>query len=220
MNKLKIEAYKDIKYNDKIAEDFEVMFNPASYNQKFDIEFEEAQGKGTSASEQKFKRIKPKEFSIEFQIDGTGAAAPKVDVAKKIDQFIKLTAKLNGEIHRTTFLKLSWGSLISYCVLKTADITYNLFKPDGYPLRAKVNATFAEIQDDKKRAALENKNSPDLSHVRVVGEGDTLPLMAHRIYGDSKYYIDLARINNLTNFRKLQPGTQLYFPPIRKKNVA
>jgi nucleoid-associated protein YgaU len=65
-------------------------------------------------------------------------------------------------------------------------------------------------------AAKANVQSPDLTHVRVVEEGDTLPLMAKRIYGDSKYYLEVARVNRITSFRKLKTGQRIFFPPIQK----
>jgi hypothetical protein len=43
-----------------------------------------------------------------------------------------------------------------------------------------------------------------------------LPLMCYRIYGDSKYYIEVARFNNLNDFRNLNEGMQLKFPPLAK----
>jgi nucleoid-associated protein YgaU len=50
----------------------------------------------------------------------------------------------------------------------------------------------------------------------MVKAGDTLPLMTEEIYGDDKYYLEVARINNITSFRQLQPGTEIFFPPIEK----
>ena len=36
------------------------------------------------------------------------------------------------------------------------------------------------------------------------------------VYEDEKYYIEVARVNGLTNFRSLKPGTNLMLPPIDK----
>jgi phage tail protein X len=65
-----------------------------------------------------------------------------------------------------------------------------------------------------KLTALENKQSPDLTHIRTVIEGDTLPLLCYREYGDSKYYYQVAQVNGLTDFKKLPAGMKLAFPPI------
>ena len=83
ISKLKIESYKDIQYNEK-TDEFVFMFNPASYNQKYEIEYDEAQGKGTSGSTMKLGKIKPQEYSFEFIIDGTGATGEYKDVADKV----------------------------------------------------------------------------------------------------------------------------------------
>lgn len=67
------------------------------------------------------------------------------------------------------------------------------------------------------REAVEERNSSsDLTHYRTVKKGDTLPLMCYRIYGHSKYYWQIAKVNGLSNFRELQPDNELFFPPIEK----
>lgn len=215
LKKLRIEAYAgiDLADTDKVHT-YDVLFNPATFQRKYEIEYEEAQGQGTTGTPQKLGKIKPQEYSFEFLFDGTGAAGPVLDVAKEIDTFLTVTGKMERDIHRPLYLKISWGALLSKCVLKRADITYNLFKPDGFPLRAKVSAVFTESIDEALRVAKEGKNSPDLSHVRQVRQGDNLPLMTYRIYGDSRYYPQVARYNGLHHFRDLQPGTQLVFPPL------
>lgn len=215
LKKMKIEAYKEIEYS-SLVDEFVVMFNPASYNERYEIEYEEAQGQGTTGSTQKFKTIKPQEYSFDFVFDGTGVSGEKKEVTDEVDRFMTVAGKINSEIHRPLFLKISWGELVTHCVLKSADITYDLFKPDGAPLRAKIKAVFAVNMDDTLRTAQEGKNSPDLTHIRTVGAGDTLPLMCHRIYGDCRYYLDVAAINGLTDFRNLAAGTTLTFPPLRQ----
>jgi nucleoid-associated protein YgaU len=74
--------------------------------------------------------------------------------------------------------------------------------------------------EDDLRVAKENRSSPDLTHYRIVKAGDNLPLMTQRIYGDPKYYLEVARVNKLVNFRNLKPGQAIYFPPIEKQGSA
>ena len=214
LEKMKIEAYTVSDYSGAPAETFVVMFNPNTYSQKYDVEYEPRQGAGDSASPQVFGNIKPQEYTFEFLFDGTGAVAPKDDVQSTIDRFLTVTGKLQGEIHRPMYLRIVWGALVSKCVLKSAEITYTLFEPSGYPLRAKVKATFAENVDDALRVKKENKSSPDLTHRRIVKEGDHLTLMCARIYGDPSYYLQVAEINGLDNYRQLEVGQTLDFPPI------
>jgi len=50
----------------------------------------------------------------------------------------------------------------------------------------------------------------------MVKEGDNLPLMTYRIYGDPKYYLEVAKANGIANFRKLKAGQMIVFPPIER----
>jgi nucleoid-associated protein YgaU len=40
--------------------------------------------------------------------------------------------------------------------------------------------------------------------------------MSYQIYGDSSYYMEIARVNKLANINAIKPGDQLYFPPLKK----
>ncbi len=218
LTRLKIEGFKKIDCNesDKVRE-FTVMFNPSTYSQKYEIDYDTQQGAGTTGNTQKFGSIKPKDYTFELMFDGTGTSSEKVDVSQVLDDFLTTTAKMDGDIHRPLFLKLSWGDLIVKCVLKSADITYILFSPDGKPIRAKVNAAFSENIPEEVRVAEEGKSSPDLTHQRQVKAQDYITLMSDKLYGDFKYYVNVAKANNLNNFRKLETGNNIKFPPLVNK---
>jgi nucleoid-associated protein YgaU len=110
-----------------------------------------------------------------------------------------------------------WGTLqIKRCVLKSASIAYKLFKPEGVPLRAVITANFTDNSDDNARVAIAQDQSSDLLHVRLVKAGDNLPTLCHQIYGDPGYYLEVACVNQIDNFRKLTPGTKIIFPPLEK----
>lgn len=220
LKKMTIEAFKAPECTGAPEDSFAVMFNPNSYTQKYEVEYQDRQGHGDTASPQVFGKIKPQEYTFEFLFDGTGTAADKVEVLDMVERFLKVAGRLDGEIHRPMYLKLSWGSLVSKCVLKNAEITYTLFRPDGYPLRARVKASFAESTPDQERVARERKASPDLSHVHTVKEGERLPLLAAHYYGDPAYYIAVARFNGLKNYRRLTVGQRLMFPPLRDVSAS
>ncbi len=219
LKKMRIEAFSKIDFASKVGE-FSVMFNPSSYSQKYEVEYEDGMGKGTTGSARKFSRIKTNDdYAFDFIVDGTGASSEKKEVADVVKEFLKVAAEPLAETHRPPFIKLSWGSLVCECVLKTTDISYTLFKPNGYPLRAKIKAVFSKVIEDKKRTAKEGYSSPDLTHHRRVREGDTLPLMTHRIYGDPSYYLKVARFNGLKDFRNLVAGSFLSFPPLKQRKA-
>jgi hypothetical protein len=168
----------------------------------------------------KFDKIEPQTMEFEFLFDQTGALAgtqpSENGVEDSIESFKSLTLGYDGNIHRTRYLKLVWGTLLFKCCLENLNVTYKLFKSDGTPLRATVTASFKEFKEDERRVAEENSNSPDLTHLRAVKEGDHLPIMVHNIYGDKKYYMQVARFNALTSFRNLERGQNITLPPLRK----
>jgi nucleoid-associated protein YgaU len=230
LTKLKIDAYKGPKYlaEDRIKEKdstgkstdkylkFVAMFNPTAFNRKLAIEYGDKQGFGSDGASSTFVNIKPQEYSIELFVDGTGTSGPKVSVPDQIKKFLSVCAEYNGKQHRPNYLLISWAELVLKALLTNVDISYTLFDNEGVPLRAKIAATFLGTIDDDLRTKQQRDSSPDLTHVRVVVEGDTLPLMTKQIYGNSKYYMQVAEANQLKNFRNLKPGTTLFFPPIVK----
>lgn len=216
LEKMRIEAYETPDYQGSPFDTFEAFINPSEITLSYEVEYDSASGSGTTGSRMNFKKLKPGDMSLIFFIDGTGANGNRVDVMEKIEQFQKVTG-YNGSIHRTHYLKIAWGELqVKRSVLKSASIAYKLFKPDGIPLRAVITAAFTDNSDDTTRVALAQDESPDLTHLRLVKAGETLPALCHEIYGNPGYYVGVALANRLDHFRQLVPGTKIFFPPLKK----
>ena len=199
---------------------FEALINPDTYTLDYRLRFSESgQGQGTSGKQLKYEYTEPEEISLEFLFDNTGIidGKPRDSVADDLKAFRQVLIDYKGDSHEPRHFKLVWGknSIFKGRVTEVG-ITYKMFKPDGTPTRAVAKVKFKSSIEEEKRAARENKSSPDLTHQRLVREGDTLPMICHRIYGDPKYYLEVARVNRLDNFRRLKPGTAIIFPPIEK----
>jgi len=216
LEKLLIKAYEAADYSGTPVGEFEAFVNPNEITLSYEMEYDSAQGAGTTNSRMEFKKVKPGDLSLTLFIDGTGANGKSVDVQEQIQQFQTVTG-YNGNIHRPNYLKVVWGTLqVKRCVLKSASIAYKLFKPDGVPLRAVITANFSDNSDDQTRVALAQDESPDLMHARRVKEGDNLPSLCQEIYGDPGYYLKVVRANGLNDFRRLTPGTRILFPPLER----
>ena len=216
LEKLVILAYAQPDYTGKPLAEFRAFLNPSEITLAYEIEYDAAQGAGTTGSRMNFKKVKPGDLSLTFFLDGTGADGRQADVQEMVASFQAVTA-YNGKIHRPTYLKVMWGTLqVKRCVLKSASIAYKLFRPDGVPLRAIISATFTDSSDDTTRVAMQQDQSADLTHVRLVRAGETLPGLCGEIYGDPRRYLDVAAVNALDHFRRLTPGTRLVFPPVAK----
>lgn len=218
--RLTIAAYSDSGFTSAVGSPFTVWMNPASYTYNRQIGYNDRQAQGAGGPSPEFNRVTQESVSFELLFDATGAIPLPAGqsyangVADGIKQLTSLTATLNGNIHSPNYLILSWAQLQFQCVLESMSINYTLFRPDGTPLRAKVQTSFQSYTNEVQLAKKEGKNSPDLTHLVTVTAGDTLPLLCYNIYGDSSYYWRVAKLNGLLDYRSLQPGTQLVFPPL------
>jgi hypothetical protein len=142
-------------------------------------------------------------------------------VADDLARFKEVLIEYKGDAHEPRHFKLVWGeNSIFKGRVTSLDITYKLFNSDGTPIRATAKVTFKSSIEEEKRAAKEDKKSPDLTQVRMVKPGDTVPLLCYEVYGDPRYYLQVAAVNDLANFRSLKPGMNLRFPPIAKTAPA
>lgn len=223
LSKLKIQAYSDKEFKNKVDNgEFTTYMNPEKYTYHYKIEQNKTQAQGTSDVAPKFAKKLPEQLEIEFLFDRTGVLKdyPAKDggIVDDLDHFKDVILKYNGDEHKPNYLSIAWGSLLFKGCMSEMSIEFKLFKPDGSPVRAVAKVKFTGFVEDNLRVARENNKSPDLTHYRTVKEGDTLPLMTYRIYGDSRYYLEVAKVNNLPNFRKLKAGQQIFFPPIQKQS--
>jgi hypothetical protein len=225
LEKMLILAFSDSKKAEgggkKEADDYvEALINPENYTQSFKLKFSKSgQGQGSSGQQLKYEYSEPGEMSFDFLFDNTGIidGNPRDSITEDIKKFRKVLTDYKGDAHEPRHFKLVWGeNSIFKGRVTSLEITYKLFKPDGTPLRASAKVTFKSSIEEEKRAATEDRQSADLTHIRKVRAGDTLPLMCFRIYGDSKYYLDVAAANGLDDFRSLTPGAEIRFPPIDK----
>lgn len=234
LTKMTVTAYSDPELSeDSKKGKYTVTVNPEKYTQSYKLEYVTPATVNGGEQAPYYQWTPPSDLEFEFLFDSTGVfekpvASPnpgqlnpleKEDkgIQKEIEEFLKIVYIYDGNIHKPNYLKVNWGRLSFACVLSEVSIEYKLFDSQGNPIRAVAKTKFKNFKDNKLKEALEDKKSPDLTHVRIVNEGDTLPLMTKRIYGDSKYYLEVARVNKLTSFRKLKAGQRLFFPPIQKQ---
>lgn len=229
--KLTIWSYEDLK-REKPREvlgqkSLEVMYNPETLTTRHgSVAGGEEPASGAST---KPLRRRAQELSVKLVFDGTEVSHYGIEqlwgirtVSEWVELFLAFCYNLDSASHQPLFLKLMWGNGIWSkwgfdCQLSSVDINYTLFDRDGSPLRADLDATFVEAMDPEKASKVMRLSSPDLTHRRVVRDGDTLPLLCREIYGSAEHYLRVARVNGLDHFRDLVPGQELVFPPFARK---
>lgn len=223
--KMLILAFQDSKKAEsggvpEADDSFEALINPETYTLEYKLKFSSSgQGHGTSGKQLKYEYTEPAEMSFEFLFDNTGIidGQPRESVADDLKRFREILIDYKGDSHEPRHFKLVWGeNSIFKGRVTAASITHKLFNSNGTPIRAVAKVTFKSSIEEEKRAAKEDKQSSDLTQTRMVKMGDTLPQLCFEIYGDPRYYLQVAAVNGLANFRRLQPGTTITFPSIAK----
>jgi hypothetical protein len=222
--KMKIKALdQDGKATEDPDYIYEALVNPETYTINYEVEYNdpEMQPPATSGTELQHVRSRPPTLQFDFLFDGTGVVpkqleglagalggvpiagaiasalsdTPKYDVVEDIKKFRDIVYEFEGKSHAPRKVQLIWGTLLFEGFLTSLKINYKLFKPNGTPLRAVATATFNGSITEELRVNKEKKNSPDLTHIREVMDGDRLPLMTHNIYGDAELYMQVAQFN-------------------------
>lgn len=216
---MKITGYLDEDFKKPVSGNpYSLMLNPDSIKWNRSIEYNEQQPIDSSTTSQKYKSTPSDNLSFDIVIDCTGIVdKTRTDLASEIQALEDIVYTYNGDIHRPNFVKIQWGNdLVFYSVLKSFDTTYTLFKPDGSPLRAKISLSFGQYTSPEKRAKEDQENSPDITHLVEVVEGETLPQLSNKMWNTPYYYVQVAQYNDLNKFRHLKGGQKLIFPPIIK----
>lgn len=214
--KLKLIAYSDSSFSSEV-DTFDAAINPESYSHSHSVEFSSsksmAEGEGNAP---KFNSIGTETVDFSIYLDGTGVAGNTTSVVDQITSLKTVVYKYNGTSHRTNYIKILWGSLVFYCNLTKLSLNYTMFSPNGDPLRAKADVGFSGFTDAKLMAAAANKQSPDMSHLKVMKPTNNIPLFCSEIYKDSTLYVEVARANDLDSFRKIKNGKTLLFPQLNQ----
>lgn len=214
---MRLTAYTDENFQNAFkAKPYTVMINPESLKWDRSIEYNEKQSPDSSSASQKYRSTPSERLNFDIVIDCTGIVDSKrLDLMAEIALLESVVYTYNGSIHRPNFVKVQWGkNLVFNGVLKSFDTNFTLFKPDGSPLRAKVSLGFSEYISPDMVKKEDGDESPDVTHLVPVVEGDTLPGLCKKVWNDNSYYIQVAQYNGLIKFRNLKGGDNLIFPPI------
>lgn len=214
---------------------FSVMYNPESFSRTYSdslIPLNSVTEGGSSPL--KSTGQNNQQYSFKLFFDATGAspsagilgqnitslvsqAAGGVDIL--INQFKQTVFTIEKNTHTGTRVLVIWGTNRFIGKVASFTVNYKLFDRAGRPLRADVDIKMVEDDPLTIQSLVQKLESPDVTKTYTVKAGDTLTLLAKKMYEDESLYLEIARINGLTNYRKLTPGQVLVFPPINKEEL-
>ena len=166
-----------------------------------------------SAPPTSFTSPEAQKMSLEMFFDAT--RVPGGNVVSRVDALFATLVPTPASLGKTPsppFVKFSWGPLTGFLgYVKSVAAKYTLFGKEGRPLRAVCTVSLEELPSDLGK---QNPTSGGIQprHVLTIREGDSLPVIAYREYGQAALWRPLAEVNGIDDPMRLRPGRTLYLP--------
>ena len=112
------------------------------------------------------------------------------------------------------FVTFKWGSIESpKMVGSSLSIRFIMFRPNGDPSRALVDL---ELTQSEQAQAGHNPTTRAIAGMKVhtVTDGDSLPSVAYKSYGDATRWRTIAEANGIDDPLELRRGHQLTIPTL------
>ncbi|MBB3193205.1 CIS tube protein [Roseateles terrae] len=225
MTRYTVDRKGAITLEDKVC--FKTQINPSDFKHNFTIGYNTTKDMGASKTEAKFSGTEPEEVSFSITLDDTGAVQDVQGQPSEVKAQMVLLSKVVYDYVSSAgeppYVRLLWGALIFFGRLRSMSTQYSLFKPNGDPLRAKVDLSFVGASSTEERSLVNQRAATnDMTRTATVEDGDTLAGLCEQIYKDSSPEIQamVARSNQLDSLTQLKPGATLVFPPKPKKAAA
>ncbi len=179
--------------------------------------------KGTSFSKPAFGGGSPREMSVNLLLDESlGKPGSVKAMANELLKMMEVPSGTGGGNAKAAppHVTFKWGDVPSFKAACTSlTITFQLFKPNGTPIRADVKLALTQAESATSASA-NSSNQPTNPTTRsegglgvhVVKDGDSLQSIAHRTYGDAGRWRMVAEANGIDNPLHLRRGTPLNLP--------
>ena len=191
LEKMRIEIFETDKFQGAKKTYF-AMYNPGTFSKEHKNVYDTVKSDGKQDI-YKFKRTESPSLSVELLLDATGASVTantksgggsgeivdladevkKNGIAPAVQNLINDLTSIKGKTHKVAYVGVYWGKLSFKGILDTIKIDHTLFKPNGDPIRSKINCTFKShipYDEQEKKAKKESdgsRNNFGSSNVRL-----------------------------------------------------
>jgi hypothetical protein len=205
--------------NNDTGDQIWVMFNPEEYTVNKDNNFAQMGIPGLSGPIMQFVHGNLRTLEMELFLDTYEEHRQGNRVWNKAGEDVReLTRKITGlmeinpKTHAPPVLLFTWASLSFTCVLARVSQRFIMFRPDGTPIRARLQVTFNEFTNTDLEPKEVKRETVDFSKIYTVTQGETLSTIAWHTYGNPKMWRPIALRNGIDNPRALLVGMQLIVP--------
>jgi hypothetical protein len=203
-----------------------VLFNPTEYTITKTNTWNFKQVQGQSLPPAEFGGGNPRELALTLMLDAS-LLDPSQSIKGVTDKLFKMMEVADGQPaggsrSMPPFVTFRWGAVDTFkAVCTSLTVAFQLFKPNGDPLRADVKIQLKQAE----QASTASSNSANQGTnpttraiagrgVHTVQDGDSLPSIAYRAYGDATTWRTIAEANGIDDPLSLRRGTALSLPEV------
>ena len=204
-------------------------FNPNKYTVSKGNTWNEQPRVGQSLPHLQFGGGQARKMKFELLFDDSDRRDG--DVSKMTDQLfaamdVKDASPSNKNAARPPTIEFGWGSTRAFkAVIDQLSVEFNLFRPDGVPVRAMATLDLRQADDvaDGSPASAAGQlvdaasgGLPDAAGLtsHLVRDGDSLQSIAQAAYGEANKWRHIAEANGIDNPMKIARGVALSIPRI------
>lgn len=199
----------------------EVQFNPTEYSVDKETTFAEVAVPGLDSPVLQYVRGGGDKLKLELFLDVTDLMDNGVvtDGSSVRDRFVAPLERLmlqHEKLHAPPVVSLFWGDtvLMASAVATSLSVKYSLFDTLGRPVRATASLSVRQHTTASRQIAEAGLQPADSTSIITLREGDTLPSIAAREYGDASKWRPIAEANGVANPLALTPGQSLVVPKL------
>jgi hypothetical protein len=185
-------------------------FNPET------IQFKSAAHVSGQAATRKAQYIGPAAIDLQLKMlldEVTGDES----VLARLETMMQWT-RPRDEQNNSYEVTFNWGllkvgssvGLTCHCV--SIDVAYQLFTPQGVPVRAMVTISLKEILPEQPAGQNPTSGGEQPARSHTLRSGEDLAVLSHAEYGTTSKWRDLAERNGIDNPFRLPIGTEMIFP--------
>jgi nucleoid-associated protein YgaU len=204
----------------------QVYFNPTEYSisKANNWTYEKVTGAGLPKAQ--FGGGNPRELTLNLLLDVSllGAQASVRDVTDELFRMMEVPGGQDAGSPSAVppFITFVWGSVVSFkAVCTQLTVAFKVFHPNGEPIRADVKMTLKQAEvattasSNGANAGTNPTTRANAGHgVHTVKDGDSLPSIAYKAYGDATVWRLIADANDIDNPLVLKRGRSLSLPRI------
>lgn len=202
------------------------LFNPTEFTVTKTNTWTFKEIKGNSFPPPEYGGGAPRELTVNLLFDSTllPTTPTVMSVCDDLFKMMEVPAgqQAGGAESAPAYLTFSWGAYQGFKAACTSlTVAYQLFKPNGEPIRADVRMTLKQTEPASTASAPTanqggNPTTQALPGVAIhtIQEGDSLPGIAYKAYGDATRWRTIAEANGVDNPFHLRRGSALTLPKL------